>query len=108
MFQTRKLGFVWGPLLLLAIPAASALGAADQATLDKGRAELNRCGGCHGQRIIATQRLGRGGWERELDKMVRWGAEIKEREALLVYLLDRFGDDKPLAAKPPVSADGTR
>jgi len=36
---------------------------------------------------------------------VRWGAKIAERDALLVYLVDKYGDDKP--AEPlPRSADG--
>ena len=90
-------------LILLLIGAAS-LCAADPALVEKGKAEEKRCAGCHGLRIIGTQRLSRAGWERELDKMVRWGADIKEREALLAYLLDTYGDDKPLP-KPTISVD---
>ncbi|MBI3679567.1 MAG: hypothetical protein HY235_04145 [Acidobacteria bacterium] len=72
--------------------------AADQAMVEKGRAEEKRsCVGCHGLRIIHVQRLGRGAWERELDKMARWGSVIKEREALLEYLVANHGDDKPAA-----------
>lgn len=92
-------------VLLTLMAALTAFGQAD--LLQKGEAEHRRCGGCHGLRIIATQRLSRTGWERELDKMVRWGAEIKEREALLAYLMAHFGDDKP-APKQPLSADGTK
>lgn len=70
--------------------------AADPASIEKGRAEERAsCGGCHSLRISSTQRLTRGGWEKELDKMVRWGAQIKDREALLDYLVDRYGEDKP-------------
>jgi hypothetical protein len=81
--------------------------AADPAVLEKGKAEEKRsCLGCHGLRIVQSQRLSRGTWERELDKMVRWGAVIKEREALMEYLVANFGDDKPIP--PPMkSADGT-
>lgn len=95
-------------ILALAFAAAMARAATPQADHagNKGKAELNRCGGCHGARIIATQRLSRAGWERELDKMVRWGAEIKERAALLDYLVAQFGDDKPMP-KPSLSVDGT-
>lgn len=92
--------------LLLAATAGAAFSAPD-ADLAKGKAELNRCAGCHGARIIATQRLSRGGWDRELDKMVRWGAEIKERAALMDYLMAEYGDDKAMP-KPPLSADGTK
>ncbi len=75
--------------------------AADAATIEKGRAQEKRqCIQCHGLRIIHVQRLPRGAWERELDKMVRWGAVITEREALLEYLAANYGDDKPLPVLP--------
>jgi hypothetical protein len=93
--------------ILMGLAAAAVMMGADAAMLEKGKAEEKRCAGCHGMKIIGTQRLGRAGWERELDKMVRWGSEIKEREALLVYLVDTYGDDKPMA-KPTLSADGTK
>lgn len=89
------------PLLLLLL-------AADPAVVEKGRAEEKlSCLPCHGLRIIHVQRLPRAAWERELEKMARWGAVIKEREALLEYLVASFGDDKPAPA-PPLSADGRR
>lgn len=94
-------------LLLQLLCLASPLAAADAALIEKGKAEEKRCAGCHGLRIIGTQRLSRTGWERELDKMVRWGAEIKDREALLAYLVETYGEDKPMP-KPPVSADASR
>jgi hypothetical protein len=85
-------------VILLLLAASAALSAAD------GEAEVKRCAGCHGVRIIGTQRLSRAGWERELDKMVRWGAEIKDREGLLAYLVETYGDDKPMP-KPVISVD---
>lgn len=39
-----------------------------------------RCAGCHGADLIQGQRLSRAGWERELDKMVRWGAVVPDSE----------------------------
>ncbi len=83
--------------------ACGTLAAADAALVENGKAEEKRCAACHGLKIVTTQRLSRIGWERELDKMVRWGAEIKEREALMAYLVDTYGDDKPMP-KPVVSA----
>ena len=84
-------------LVFLAVTAVYAQAPA----LDKGKAEEKRsCFGCHGLRIVHSQRLSRATWERELDKMVRWGADIKERPALLDYLAANFGDDKPLPAAP--------
>jgi DMSO/TMAO reductase YedYZ molybdopterin-dependent catalytic subunit len=51
------------------------------------------CLGCHEGDVIAGQKLTRGQWEREVDKMVRWGATVKaeERGALIEFLASRFG-----------------
>ena len=93
-------------LLLFCISVAAF--AADQATLDKGRQEEQRsCLPCHSLRIIHSNRLGRAGWTRELDKMTGWGTKIGDREALLEYLVATYGDDKPSAA-PEMSGDGRR
>ena len=82
--------------------------AADPAVIEKGKAEEKQsCLPCHGLRIVHVQRLSRATWERELDKMARWGAVINEREALMEYLAANFGDDKPAPA-PPLSADGRK
>ena len=82
---------------LVLLAAVGAWGA-DQATLDRGQKEEQRqCLACHSLRIIHSQRLGRAGWTRELDKMAGWGAKYTDREALLEYLVANFGDDKPMA-----------
>ena len=82
--------------------------AADPAALEKGKAEERRsCVGCHSTRLTHTQRLSRATWEKELDKMARWGARIGDRTSLMEYLVANFGDDKPIP--PPVqSADGAK
>ncbi|MFN7998164.1 MAG: sulfite oxidase [Bryobacteraceae bacterium] len=51
------------------------------------------CVGCHGGDMIAGQRLTRPQWERELDKMGRWGAEVKpeDRAEFLDFLTRTFG-----------------
>jgi cytochrome c5 len=51
-----------------------------------------RCTACHQPDVIIQQRLSRAGWGRELDKMVRWGAQVDagEREPLLDYLAAHF------------------
>ena len=53
----------------------------------------NTCIGCHGEDMISGQRLTRGQWERELDKMGRWGATVKpeDREGIMDFLLSHFG-----------------
>jgi mono/diheme cytochrome c family protein len=92
-------------LFLAVIPAASA---ADRAVIDRGRAEEKRvCFTCHGPRIIHSQRLSRAVWDRELTKMAGWGTEIRDREALLEYLVASYGDDKPMP-EPVRSGDGTK
>jgi DMSO/TMAO reductase YedYZ molybdopterin-dependent catalytic subunit len=51
------------------------------------------CIGCHGQDMIAGQHLTRTQWEREVDKMARWGADVKpeERGDLVDFLFRAFG-----------------
>lgn len=51
------------------------------------------CLGCHGDESIQQQRLTRGQWEREVEKMVRWGAQVKpeQKDTLLDFLAKRFG-----------------
>jgi cytochrome c5 len=51
-----------------------------------------RCLTCHEADLIVQQRLSRAGWNREIDKMVRWGAVVdaSEREPMLDYLAAHF------------------
>lgn len=51
------------------------------------------CIGCHGEDMITGQRLTGAQWEREVDKMVRWGATVKadDRSAMIEFLLRHFG-----------------
>ena len=82
--------------------------AATTELIERGKAEEQRsCIACHSSRITHSQRLSRGAWDKELDKMVRWGTVIKDREALLEYLATDFGDNKPVLT-PPRSGDGTK
>ena len=52
----------------------------------------NRCLLCHEADLIVAQRLARAGWVREVEKMVRWGAVVKddEKEALVDYLFKNY------------------
>jgi mono/diheme cytochrome c family protein len=82
--------------------------AADQATLERGKAEEQRaCIACHSLRLNHSQRLSRAQWGKELDKMAGWGATIKDRDALWEYLAANYGDDKP-ASPPSLSLDGAK
>jgi cytochrome c2 len=53
----------------------------------------DKCLSCHEADLIISQRLSRPGWTREVDKMVRWGANVTEaeKEALIDYLVANFG-----------------
>lgn len=84
--------------------------AADLATLERGRkVEQAGCVPCHSLRLVQSQRLSRGAWDRELSKMAGWGwtAKPEDRAALLDYLAANYGDDKP-AAPPERSSDGRK
>ena len=52
------------------------------------------CMGCHDEHMMVQQRLTPAQWDREVNKMTGWGAKIKpeDREAILKYLSDRFGN----------------
>lgn len=51
------------------------------------------CGACHEDDLIRQQRLTRADWEREIDKMVGWGAKVNadDRAGFLDYLSANFG-----------------
>jgi cytochrome c553 len=61
-----------------------------------------RCTTCHGEDLIQQQRLSRTGWEREIDKMVRWGAVVPaaERDLFLQYLVANAGPSSASSAAP--------
>jgi hypothetical protein len=46
------------------------------------------CLTCHGNDVVEQQRLTRAQWDREINKMTGWGAQVKpeDREAILNYL----------------------
>lgn len=52
----------------------------------------NSCLSCHNEELIRGQKLNRAQWEREVDKMVRWGAQVPpdQKANLLDYLSTRF------------------
>jgi hypothetical protein len=60
------------------------------------------CLTCHEARIIVQQRLSKVAWTKELDKMIKWGAEVdpKDHDALIDYFSANFGPDQPAYAAP--------
>lgn len=60
------------------------------------------CSTCHEARIIVQQRLAKPAWAKEIDKMIKWGAEVdpKDRDALIEYFAANFGPDQPPYVAP--------
>src|SRR6266849_2349213 len=64
------------------------------------------CTGCHEARIIVQQRLSKTAWTREMDKMIKWGAEVdpKDRDGLIDYFSANFGPDQAAYEAPRTTA----
>jgi cytochrome c5 len=77
-------------LLFLAPGFSSAQGA------NMAQGVENCTASCHGPSLIAQQRLDRDAWGREVDKMMRWGAEVPaaEKDALVNYLATLFNSSR--------------
>jgi hypothetical protein len=89
--------------------AASAVAQSPNAPLPPGEAKEKAeaaCLTCHEARIIVQQRLSKAAWTKELDKMIKWGAEVdpKDRDALIDYFSANFGPDQPVYAAPKSQA----
>jgi hypothetical protein len=65
------------------------------------------CLECHEARIILQQRLSKGAWTKEVDKMVKWGAVVdaNDHDALVDYLSTNFSPDQPTYQAPRTAAD---
>jgi hypothetical protein len=67
------------------------------------------CLECHEGRIIVQQRLSKGAWTKEVDKMVKWGAVVDaaDHDALIDYLSTNFGPEQPPYEPPRTSVGKT-
>jgi hypothetical protein len=65
------------------------------------------CLECHEARIILQQRLSKGAWAKEVDKMVKWGAVVdaNDHDALVDYLSTNFSPDRPAYEAPRTAND---
>lgn len=52
------------------------------------------CLSCHGGEPISQQRLSRAQWGAEVEKMIRWGAEVapEKKDTLVAYLSEHFSN----------------
>ena len=65
------------------------------------------CLECHEARIILQQRLSKGAWTKEVDKMMKWGAVVdaSDHDALIDYLSTNFSPDEPPYEPPRSSSE---
>lgn len=94
--------------LSLAVAAALLFGAvssfAQSPSSDAGKKiEQRSCIQCHSLRLIHSQRLSSAAWQKEINKMVGWGATVTDEKVLLDYLAREYGDARPVP-EPPLSA----
>lgn len=59
------------------------------------KAEQNSCLPCHSLRLIESQRLSAGAWQKEVDKMIGWGAVVSDRQLLINYLSEQYSNTLP-------------
>jgi hypothetical protein len=100
-------------LLILSLSAALAgqSSSASSSPLPAGAMQekaAEACSNCHEARIIVQQRLSKAAWTKEVDKMIKWGAEVdpNDRDALIDYFSSNFGPDQA-AYSAPRSATGS-
>jgi DMSO/TMAO reductase YedYZ molybdopterin-dependent catalytic subunit len=93
-------GYLWNVVHRVAVHVVDDLSQAPAAMPQTSAVEVprngiyqQRCIGCHEEDVIAQQRLTRAQWDREVQKMINWGAQVKEDEkkGLIDYLVARFG-----------------
>jgi hypothetical protein len=90
-------GYLWNAIARVDLNVGS--GAETAAPLEPARLNepapsiLQRCLVCHDDDVIRQQRLTRAQWNREVDKMINWGARVapEDREPLIDYLLRLAG-----------------
>lgn len=92
-------GYLWNAVARAGVdvvkdprPAASAALPSTANVAQPGRFRA-ACTVCHDEDVIRQQRLTRGQWDREINKMTGWGASVApdERESFLAYLAGNFG-----------------
>ena len=87
------------PLSLGLLLSASLASAMDPQMMQRAQQEEQRaCTPCHSLRLVHSQRLSPAAWQREIDKMIGWGAPVSDRKLLLDYLSQEYNVEKPLPA----------
>lgn len=93
-------------LVLAALLTTGTVVAADSQVLQRGHEEeQHSCVQCHSLRLVESQRLSRNSWAKEIDKMIGWGAPVRDRQLLLDYLSQQYSDAKPVP-QPELTGSG--
>jgi hypothetical protein len=99
-------------LVVLALTLMSPFAASQKATEDLPAGPMQAkattsCLECHEARIILQQRLNKGAWTKEVDKMIKWGAVVdaSDRDALIDYLSTNFSPEQPPYDAPHTSSE---
>ena len=91
-------------LVLLSCKNAAPNGevASNAVTMHGGKIMKAQCLSCHGDDLITQQRLSKSGWTKEVEKMMRWGAEVKDsdKEPLIDFLAANF-PARAFSKEPP-------
>ncbi|SRR5579871_3902072 len=67
---------------------------------------VKSCTACHQSAVVVQQRLSKAAWTKEVDKMIKWGAQVDpaDRDAFIDYLSVNFSPDKPAPEFPRTDA----
>src|SRR5262249_54918111 len=92
-------------IFLLSLAAVAGPGSSSNEQMPAGPMQgkaMGACSTCHEPRIIVQQRLTKAAWTREVDKMIKWGAEVNshDRDPLIDYFSTNFGPDAPPYVAP--------
>ena len=83
------------PIALLCLAANLAISGAEANEDAAKKAEEGSCQLCHGLRLVESQRLSAAAWQKEVDKMIGWGAVVPDRRILIEYLTRHYSNTAP-------------
>ena len=90
-------GYMWNAMHSIGVNVVKELKPVGPTATNVSRSEApgvyrTNCIGCHEDDVITQQRLTRGQWEKEVEKMGRWGSKYKpsDKDALVDYLAKEF------------------
>jgi quinoprotein glucose dehydrogenase len=89
---------------MIGLSASLSAMAADDSAAAGRKAEEQSCLPCHSLRLIDSQRLPAAAWQKEVDKMIGWGAVVPDRQLLIDYLSQHYSNTMPPPA-PVLSAN---